>query len=592
MLRWKIARDARTTRVLLSAFVLAGAGANGAAGSQDPFRDSSTLAPSVSGGNTDFGTRVLSRALRPVFVRPHEEAAAATPSSPANLAPAQHGWRPRSADGAAPQPSGEQRSNDAAEESGPLLIGALPRRENSSSTPVAPAQPLSGPALSFEPQPQEAATPVEDSPAEDSCGEPTLAAEDAEPMPAAEPDDELAGLSGDELDDALELRQQQAAAQHDRDADSARPLAAAADEAPETPDEAEETTPIPVVNSTARKRLPPLSRSQQALRDKVRRVLKHYYDNPLHTGNRGPWEVMHQMLAFEVHSRIRQGGPNGQPITAVGWLCFNMPCRERELLYLNNEGELRVRVGPALQGHQGQLLALLAQARVKSTYPIRVEGKEFTIADLVESEKKTCYPKTELTFKLLGLQAYLDLDARWVNDQGMTWDFATLVREEMHQPVRTAACGGTHRLSGLTFAYKKSLKTGRPLTGEFAAAKKFVANYQNYAYRLQNPDGSFSTEWFRGPGSEADLDRRLKTTGHILEWLLYAAEDKHFTYPRTVKAVNYLSNIMWNNRTRDWEAGPLGHAIHALVLYDRLYLQQYDEVDQDAVAASPDNSRR
>ena len=44
------------------------------------------------------------------------------------------------------------------------------------------------------------------------------------------------------------------------------------------------------------------------------------------------------------------------------------------------------------------------------------------------------------------LQRYLDINAKWVNDQGMQWDFPTLVREEMRQPVRTAACGGTHRL--------------------------------------------------------------------------------------------------------------------------------------------------
>jgi hypothetical protein len=334
--------------------------------------------------------------------------------------------------------------------------------------------------------------------------------------------------------------------------------------------------------------LPPLTRNQRALREKVRRVLKYYYDRPLNTGDRGPWEVMHSMLAYEVHSRIRQGGPNGDPITAVGWLCFNQPCRNRSLMYLNEDGQLRVRVGPALQGHEGQLLALLAQARVRPEYPIKVDGKDFTIRDLIEVEKSTCYPRTELTFKLIGLQRYLDINARWVNDQGMPWDFPTLVREEMHQPVRTAACGGTHRLSGLTLAVKKRRASGLPVDGVYAEAAQFVANYQNYAYRLQNADGSFSTEWFKGPGSEPDIDRRLKTTGHILEWLLYAASDEQITYYRTVRAVNYLTNIMYANRTREWEAGPLGHAIHALVLYDRLAFAKYDAPGaSEPVAAKP-----
>ena len=61
--------------------------------------------------------------------------------------------------------------------------------------------------------------------------------------------------------------------------------------------------------------------------------------------------------------------------------------------------------------------------------------------------------------------------------------------EEMAQPVRTAACGGTHRLSGLALAVKKRKAAGLPIDGQYAAAQKFVANYQNYAYRLQNGDG-------------------------------------------------------------------------------------------------------
>ncbi|MBA3482956.1 MAG: hypothetical protein H0T51_14195 [Pirellulales bacterium] len=320
--------------------------------------------------------------------------------------------------------------------------------------------------------------------------------------------------------------------------------------------------------------LPPLTKNQRALRDKVRRVLKHYYNRPLSTADRSPWEVMHAMLSFEVHSRVLPA--NRQPITAVGWLCFNQPCENRSLLYLNEDGDMRVKVGPALQGHHGQLLALLAQARVRSDYPMKVQDKDFTVADLIEVEKSTCYPKTELTFKLIGLQRYLDVNARWVNDQGMQWDFPTLVREELRQPVRTAACGGTHRLGGLALAVKKRRASGLPVDGVYAEADKYVANYMNYAYSLQNPDGSFSTEWFKGPGRETDIDRRLKTTGHTLEWLLYAGSEEQLTNYRTVRAVNYLTNIMYSNRTRDWEAGPLGHAIHALVLYDRLAFSKYD----------------
>jgi len=335
-----------------------------------------------------------------------------------------------------------------------------------------------------------------------------------------------------------------------------------------------------------------LSSRERQLRPKIRRVLAHYYQRPMNTRDRSPWEVLHAMLAFEVHSQVLQGGPGGEPITAVGWLCFNQPCRQRTLMYVNDAGQMRVKVGPAMQGHHGQLLAMLAQASVKKEYPIQIEGERFTIADLIEMEKQTCYPRTELTFKLIGLMHYLDSDAQWLNDQGMEWDIPRLIHEEIRQPVRGAACGGTHRLTGLTLAYKTRIKRRQPVDGEYLRAKKFVQNYQRYAYRLQNSDGSFSTEWFRGRGDKEDVDRRLKTTGHILEWLLYAATDKELHHPQTTRAANYLADIMETNRYRDWEAGPLGHAVHALVLYDRKVYGNQEPWKSNLVAGKKSHLRK
>ena len=322
--------------------------------------------------------------------------------------------------------------------------------------------------------------------------------------------------------------------------------------------------------------LPPLTRNQKALREHVRRVLRYYYDRPLNTLDRSPWEVMHCALSYEVHSRVLQGGPQGKPVSAVGWLCFNQSCRRMSLMHVDDEGELNVRVGPALQGHRGQLLAILSQAKVSSEYPMLVDGHEFKIKDLIKSEMKTCYPRTELTFKLIGLMHYLDSETQWVNDQGMQWNMRKLITEELKQPIRGAACGGTHRLSGLTLAYKTRQARGEPVNGEYAQAQRFVAQHQLYTFRTQNPDGSFSTNWFQGREDEPDIDRKLKTTGHMLEWLLYSSTDRELKSPRTTKAVYFLTNLMYQNRYRDWEAGPLGHAIHALVVYDRLMFSQYD----------------
>jgi hypothetical protein len=244
---------------------------------------------------------------------------------------------------------------------------------------------------------------------------------------------------------------------------------------------------------------------------------------------------------------------------------------------VNPSGEVRAKYGVGLQGHLGQLLAMLAQCNVSPDYPIRVGNNDFTIHDLIEAEKKTCYPKSELTFKLIALQHYIDLNDKWVNDQGVEWDFSRLMREEMAQSVRGAACGGTHRLSGLSLVVKKRVERGEPLDGEYANAAEFVKKYQQYAFRLQNADGSLSTAWFRGAGDEDDINRKIKTTGHILEWLCYSLSDEELRDSRTVRAVTYLSNLMYSNYDNEWEIGPRSHATHALLLYDQRVFQPFDK---------------
>jgi hypothetical protein len=322
---------------------------------------------------------------------------------------------------------------------------------------------------------------------------------------------------------------------------------------------------------------PPLSRQLLSLKTRVRTVLKGYYRKALNSKDNDPWESMHGMLSYGVHSRIHDGGPNGQLITSVGWLCYNKPCKGQTLLYVTPSGELRAKYGVGLQGHLGQFLAMLAQCHVSPDYPIHVGDHEFTIKDLIEAEKLTCYPKSELTFKLIALQHYGDLNDKWVNDQGIEWDFSKLISEELAQPIRGAACGGTHRLSGLSLVVKARQRRGEPLDGEYLKADNFVKKYQMYAFRLQNRDGSLSTSWFRGSGDEEDNNRRIKTTGHILEWLCYSLSDEQLREPQTIRAVTYLANLMYSNYDTEWEIGPRSHALHALLLYDQRVFQPYDK---------------
>jgi hypothetical protein len=173
-----------------------------------------------------------------------------------------------------------------------------------------------------------------------------------------------------------------------------------------------------------------------------------------------------------------------------------------------------------------------------------------------------------LTFKLISLTHYLKSDQMWRSNDGETWDIPRLIKEELAQPIIGAACGGTHRLTGFSYAVRKREQRKEPITGQWLRAKKFIDDYHEYTFKLQNPDGSFSTAWFAGREDNGGPGRRLETTGHITEWLVYSLPKDDLTDPRMVKAVDYLANLLIDNRHEKWGIGPLGHGLHALAMYD------------------------
>jgi hypothetical protein len=116
-------------------------------------------------------------------------------------------------------------------------------------------------------------------------------------------------------------------------------------------------------------------------------------------------------------------------------------------------------------------------------------------------------------------------------------------------------------------AVKTRQKRGEPLDGQWLRAAKFTASYQVHALKLQNRDGSFSTQWLARRDDTGPPERRLQTTGHILEWLAFSLPEKDLTDPRIVKSVNYLATLLMQ-RDRQWEVGPRGHALRALALYN------------------------
>jgi hypothetical protein len=300
------------------------------------------------------------------------------------------------------------------------------------------------------------------------------------------------------------------------------------------------------------------------LRSKLREALAYYYFRRENVALRSPWGAMHAMIAYGVDSELIT---SDKRVNAIGYLCYNGVCNGQQLFYTSN-GTLQARIGPGVQGHPGQFLAMLAQSRVKTDFPMLVDGQKFNVADLIQYEKDTCRPQTELTFKLIAFSHYLKSDEKWKSNDGQNWDMQRLIKEELAQPIVGAACGGTHRMTGFSYAIRRREQRGEPFVGQWTRAKKFVDDFHEYTFRLQNPDGSFSTLFFAGRADDGPPTKRLETTGHITEWLAFSLDKEQLLEPRMIKSVSYLSNLLIEHRDEKWGIGPLGHGLHALAIFD------------------------
>lgn len=301
------------------------------------------------------------------------------------------------------------------------------------------------------------------------------------------------------------------------------------------------------------------SRIQTAI-DQVRR-------RDLLTTN-GFWTVFHGILGLGPSVTLREPG-TGVRINAVDYICGGGAIRGME--FTPTPHGLDVRSGPQFvgQGHQDQFVAEMAQWGMPPDRPFRVYGKDYTFLDFVRHTQMRARVTAgqELDWAVLVIGQYFGTDAAWTNAAGERLRLEDLVRYELDQPMDTAACGGTHRLFGLSWVYHLHRRRGGPAEGVWREVAERTARYRELAQRYQNPDGSFSTSFFRSPGNAADGQLRINTTGHILEWLALSLSDDELREPWVENAASALALLILDQRDAAVEGGSLYHAVHGLLLY-------------------------
>lgn len=300
---------------------------------------------------------------------------------------------------------------------------------------------------------------------------------------------------------------------------------------------------------------------------RVEAAIQHARDRDLLITN-AFWTIFHGILGLGPSVTLRNS-ETGEKVNAVDYISDGGEIRG--LTFLPTKHGLDVVTGPAGvgQGHQDQYVAEMGEWGMKPDRKFVVLDKDYTFMDFVRHSKMRARvsQNQELSWAIIVVGQYLGTDLEWTNAYGEKLHFEDMMRYELDASVEDAACGGTHRLFGLTWCYHLHLQKGGKKEGVWKEVADKTIKYRDLARKYQNPDGSFSTDFFRGPGNASDKQLRINTSGHMLEWLALALPESELKEEWMQNAANAVALMILDLQGSPIEGGSLYHAVHGLLIY-------------------------
>jgi hypothetical protein len=324
------------------------------------------------------------------------------------------------------------------------------------------------------------------------------------------------------------------------------------------------------------------------LRQRLELAIEHVRSRQLQTTN-SFWTVFHGILGLGPNVEIVD--PNTQAKTRALTYIFSGDRRLGEIRgarFVPTADGLDVTIGPTHvgQGHQDQFIAEIAQWGVPKDTPVVVFGKQYTMMDFVKESMAHSRLGQELSWSTVVIASYVGTDATWTNRFGEPLTFEQLLESEWKASVDQAACGGTHRLFGMTWCYFTHKRAGGNVDqGVWKNVKEKLDAHVELAKKYQNPDGSFSANYFRGPGTSNNLADRLASSGHIFEWLASHLPDSEIREPWMQDACMSVSMMILDAKDLPMESGALYHATHGLITYHQRLFKETNPQPQAEPAA-------
>ncbi|MGD9720762.1 MAG: ADP-ribosylation factor-directed GTPase activating protein isoform b [Pirellulales bacterium] len=309
--------------------------------------------------------------------------------------------------------------------------------------------------------------------------------------------------------------------------------------------------------------------TDEALRDRIDRALEFTQSGRhLNTKDQAAWQIVHGALAYGRDYQVYN--TEGQLVPALDYLLQGGSLRGWTLRKGDHGLEAVLEAGSKTgQGHEDQWLGYLSQCGLSPDDDIVVDGQSYKVRDLITQAQWDIYDGMEATWTLMAFSTYLPPDAEWTAKDGSKWNIPRIVEMEAAQNLDDSACGGTHRMYGLTVARNVHRQQGGAATPGDAwdKAQQKIDDAVATARKFQQPDGSFSTNYFSRPATSPDIAARIGTTGHTLEFLTVALDDEQLKQPWVTRAAVSLLECLERTQKFDLECGALYHAAHGLELY-------------------------
>jgi hypothetical protein len=329
----------------------------------------------------------------------------------------------------------------------------------------------------------------------------------------------------------------------------------------------------------------------KTLKDRIDTAIKHIAERELETAH-SFWSVFHGILGNGLDTMMTDPETNKRHKALDIVRLEGHRIKGLEFIPMGDDGvEVHIARDTIGQGHQDQFVAEMVQWGLSPeaeflVYELDPKTKQAVLDPKTKQPKSRSYRfadflryskarasltrEQELSWAIVIIAEHYGTDLTWTNKDGEQITFEEIVRYELKQPIEVeqiSVCGGTHRLFGLTWALHRHLGRGGKATGVWKEIQDKLDQYARKARKLQNPDGSFSTDYFRGRGKADNINQRIATTGHILEWLALALPEKELQAAWMQEAANRLCLMILENAKRGIDTGPLYHAAHGLHLY-------------------------